>query len=197
MPLPRGVACHGGRWGILMERCTGPSLADRMRAPGGAPAGSIAVMVGLHRRIHALDGAGLPAQHSRLACQIGQAAALDRAERKALLDRLAALDSGAERLCHGDFHPGNFLGPPEAPLIIDWVDASAGTPQADACRSYLLLSTVSADLATSYLDAYAGPSAAGREAVLARLPVIAGARLAEGFAAETAVPLPLARRAAA
>ncbi|NJD59100.1 MAG: hypothetical protein FIA98_06850 [Anaerolineae bacterium] len=42
------------------------------------------------------------------------------------------------QLCHGDFHPGNILLTRRGPVIIDWIDASRGSPLMDVARSSLL-----------------------------------------------------------
>ena len=89
-----------------------------------------------------------------------------------------------ERLCHGDFHPINVLGDAARPFVIDWPDACRGDPAADVCRSYLLLRHHARDLADPYLDAYCRLSAVPRPTILAWLPYIAAARLAEGIAGE-------------
>src|SRR5690606_12106016 len=139
-PAPQvlSVTQYGYRCGILMARCPCLSLFDHIQA-GADPAESLATMAALQSRLHALDGTGLPGQRARLARQIA-AAPLAPATRQAALDRLTRLSTGAQRLCHGDFHPANILGPPEAPQVIDWVDATSGEPLADLCRSHLLLS---------------------------------------------------------
>src|SRR5262245_55079407 len=85
-----------------------------------------------------------------------------------------------DRLCHGDFHPINVLGDLAQPLVIDWPDAARGAPAADACRSYLLLRLHAADLAEPYLDAYGRAGDVPRAPILAWLPYLAAARLAEG-----------------
>jgi aminoglycoside phosphotransferase (APT) family kinase protein len=110
-----------------------------------------------------------------------------------LIDRLSGFAPEDTRLCHGDFQPGNILGPSGEPLVIDWVDAVAGDAEADACRSYLLLHTVSPPLAKSYLDAYAEGSASLRAEILAWLPFVAAARLAEAVEGEGAELSRLAR----
>ena len=66
-------------------------------------------------------------------------------------------------------------------------------PAADACRSYLLLRLYAADLAEPYLDAYGRAGGVPRAPILAWLPYLAAARLAEGVAGETERLLELAR----
>src|SRR5437588_451136 len=50
---------------------------------------------------------------------------------------LEGLPAG-DRLCHGDFHPGNLMGTWEAPVVIDWGNASRGEPLADVARTEFL-----------------------------------------------------------
>jgi aminoglycoside phosphotransferase (APT) family kinase protein len=47
--------------------------------------------------------------------------------------RLAQIDSCGvpDTLVHGDFHPGNVVGPPEAYVLIDWGDSFIGHPLID------------------------------------------------------------------
>ncbi|MBM3277789.1 MAG: phosphotransferase [Candidatus Handelsmanbacteria bacterium] len=107
------------------------------------------------------------------------------------MDRLPAGD----RLCHGDFHPGNLLLTPAGPVIIDWIDASRGNPAAGLARTSLLFR---AHMATSpvpaawrpilegfhhtYLAAYLD-AAPQRQGEFRRwFPLMAAARLGEGIA---------------
>jgi aminoglycoside phosphotransferase (APT) family kinase protein len=53
----------------------------------------------------------------------------------ALLDGLP----DGDRLCHGDLHPGNMLGAPTTPVVIDWGDASRGDPIGDMVRTAVLM----------------------------------------------------------
>jgi aminoglycoside phosphotransferase (APT) family kinase protein len=54
---------------------------------------------------------------------------------------LATLDElpDGDRLCHGDFHPGNVIGAPDRPVVIDWVAATRGDPDADIARTAMIL----------------------------------------------------------
>jgi aminoglycoside phosphotransferase (APT) family kinase protein len=52
-----------------------------------------------------------------------------------VLDRLP----DGDRLCHGDFHPGNVLLGENRSAVIDWPNATRGVPEADHARTLLLL----------------------------------------------------------
>jgi aminoglycoside phosphotransferase (APT) family kinase protein len=43
------------------------------------------------------------------------------------------------RLCHGDLHPSNVILAADGPVIVDWFDASRGSPIADVARSSMTL----------------------------------------------------------
>ncbi|WP_026873755.1 phosphotransferase family protein [Inquilinus limosus] len=179
VPSARAVGQIDGRWGIAMTRAEGPSFADAMeRRPEEAPA-CLQRMVRLQMDIHGHPGTHLGSLKARLAANIGRAGTLDENLKRRLLDRLAALPEG-DRLCHGDFHPWNILGPPGREVVVDWLDACAGDPAADVCRSYVLIRPVAPDLAAAYVDAYAAASGERRDRILAWLPFVAAARLAEG-----------------
>jgi aminoglycoside phosphotransferase (APT) family kinase protein len=133
----------------------------------------------LQLRVHSHPGTQLASLKARLAANIRQATMLGEMRQNDLLDRLAARPEG-DRLCHGDFHPWNILGPLGREVLVDWLDASRGDPAADVCRSYVLISPSSPELASAYVDAYAELSGGSRDRILAWLPFVAAARLAEG-----------------
>src|SRR3546814_7594415 len=51
---------------------------------------------------------------------------------------LDALPDG-DRLCHGDYHPGNVIETAGGPVVIDWPAVTRGHPDADYARTLLLL----------------------------------------------------------
>jgi aminoglycoside phosphotransferase (APT) family kinase protein len=55
---------------------------------------------------------------------------------------LAALDGLPEgdRLCHGDFHPGNVMTKAGEPVVIDWSNAARSSAEADYVRSTIMYS---------------------------------------------------------
>jgi Ser/Thr protein kinase RdoA (MazF antagonist) len=167
-----------------MTRAPGkPFLESMLAQPAVVPA-YLAAMVRLHLQIHGCAAQTLPSHKAKLLGALGRVTKrLGNARWKRLREALEALPTGAG-LCHLDFHPLNILGDPESPMVVDWLDASAGDPAADVCRTLVLLTPHVPQVAEAYVDAYLAASNLTREAVLAWRPVIAGARLAEGVPEE-------------
>lgn len=183
-PAVSQVGMFDGRWGLVMSRAAGRPFAEAMLSDPGQVAPYLEAMALLHRQIHACSGTGLPGLSARLRANLGKAAGLPDVLRDRLLQRLAALPGG-DSICHGDFHPYNIIGTPGQAVVVDWLDACAGAPAADLCRSFLLLGTQSPPLADAYLDACEKAGGPGRLDVLAWLPVLAAARLTENVPHET------------
>jgi hypothetical protein len=75
-----------------------------------------------------------------------------------------------------------------------WLDACAGNPAADVCRSYdLLRHAASPDFARDYVQAYAATAKMKTDDIFAWLSPMAAARLAEDVSAEIDDLLSLAR----
>jgi Ser/Thr protein kinase RdoA (MazF antagonist) len=170
------------RWGIVMSRARGRPFADAMHTPAGATT-HLAAMAELHRRMHACAGTGLAGLRDRLSANIERTPLLTEPRKRQLLSGLAAMPAG-DRFCHGDFHPWNVLGVPGAATVVDWLDACSGPPEADVCRSYVLMRHPAPDLAAAYVDVYAARAGIERDWILAWLPFVAAARLAEGVPQE-------------
>jgi aminoglycoside phosphotransferase (APT) family kinase protein len=185
LPVPsvRGVLQIGDHWGLAMDRADGTSFADALHCRPHLVQAYLDAMVRLQLRIHSHPGTQLPSLKARLAANIRRATKLSAERRDALLNRLDGMPDG-ERVCHGDFHPLNILGPPDRALIVDWLDACRGEPAADVCRSYVLMRPVALELAASYVDAYIGRSGETCERVFDWLALVAAARLAEGLTDE-------------
>jgi aminoglycoside phosphotransferase (APT) family kinase protein len=181
LPVPEVYAARqiNSRWGVIMSRAPAPSFADAVRRRTDLLPAYLREMALLHVRVHQHPGTQFPGAKARLAADIGKATLLGEARRAALLAGLAEMPDG-DRLCHGDFHPLNILGPPGRPVIIDWPNASRGDPAADVCRSYVLIRHPAPEVASLYVDAYAAVSGHNRREIEAWLPFIAAARLAEG-----------------
>ncbi len=181
LPVPQvsGVRQVGDRWGVIMTRAQGPSFADVMRAQPERVPNYLKAMARLHSRVHLHPGTGLGSLKARLASNIKRATKLGEARQNILLEQLRSMPEG-DRLCHGDFHPLNVLGPPGGEIIVDWPDATQGDPAADVCRSFVLIRPVATEVAGAYVEAYASGGET-RERVYRWLPFVAAARLAEGL----------------
>ena len=180
LPVPAvwGVLEVSGRWGIVFDRVKERSFAERMREDPSVIPECLQALARLHARIHDQPARELDGLKSRLATRIAGTKLLDEPLKQILLGRLAGMPDG-DRLCHGDFHPINVLGQNSWPIVIDWPDACYGDPAADVCRSYLLLKLHAEDIAEPYLDAYCNIADMPRASILAWLPYVAAARLAE------------------
>jgi aminoglycoside phosphotransferase (APT) family kinase protein len=200
-----------GRIGIVMERVVGESMLKALRR---APS-RLGELAGLLGELHAeINSKALPAssgsQRGFLVWAIGKAASLGEAERAAAESFVAALPDG-EAACHGDFHPDNVILAERGPVVIDWMSAARGSPEADAARSSLLLrmgalspglfgrlvdAPSRALLDAAYLRSYVAARPGSRELIdLWRAP-IAAARIfeLEGFPAEGRLVLRETRR---
>ena len=94
---------------------------------------------------------------------------------------LARLDNGSLNLCHGDLHPLNVLYDGNKFWIIDWVDATAGNPLADACRTYLIFKQFNQRSSGIYLRLFCKETGSKSDDVLAWLPIVAASRLHENL----------------
>ena len=141
---------------------------------------------------------------------IGRAQELTAELRAAVLARLQSLPDG-DAICHGDFHPDNVILTHEGPVIIDWMTAGHGNPDADVARTVLMLrqgqpmgasalqlkviELLRQQLLAGYLRAYRALRPCPDSAIEAWMPVIAAARLSEGIETEREQLLALAARA--
>lgn len=105
---------------------------------------------------------------------------------------MSALPNG-NRICHGDFHPGNILLAPDRTVVIDLIDASRGNPLADVARTTIIIlgSVASRQIPNRivkifvrlfhavYLHRYFQLSPDGEAEYQRWLPVVAAARLSE------------------
>jgi uncharacterized protein (TIGR02172 family) len=126
-----------GRFGLELERLDGISMLQAItQKPWRLPAYA-RLLAELHADMHTRQVPELPSLGERLTRKINQAEKLPENVRQAALKALEALPED-DKLCHGDFHPGNILLTSRGPVIIDWIDASSGRPVLDVARSSLL-----------------------------------------------------------
>jgi uncharacterized protein (TIGR02172 family) len=127
-----------GRRGIIFERVTGISMLQDMNARPWHVFKHARSLAALQARINQLTIPGLNSCKEGLAHAIAYAPHLEEPWREKILDLLASLPDG-DKVCHGDFHPGNIMLTEKGAVVIDWMTVSMGNPLADFARTSMLL----------------------------------------------------------
>ena len=176
------------RTGVVLDRIDGPMLSEVIAtADDMAPLAS--AFIDLHRSLNDRSLAGLPELVAGVADGVGRSGLSSTlvAELLALLDDL---DDGRRVLCHFDLHPGNVLVGEDRWVVIDWITASLGPPDADFARTLLLDPPHSRTPRGRFMTVVErdGMKARGldRPRLDAWIRVLAAARLGEGFGGEYA-----------
>jgi hypothetical protein len=148
-----------GRHGLLLERLDGLDMLAMLERQPWRLLGYARNLAEAQIRIHGVQApAELPDARHTLATRIDAAALRPQLHdfARRILDALPAGD----RLCHGDFHPGNVLVGADRVSVIDWANATRGVPEADFARTVLLLEQADPLPGTSLF--FRGLMAAGR-----------------------------------
>jgi hypothetical protein len=127
-----------GRVGLVLQRVDGVDMLTLLQRQPWRLLGLARTLAHAAQRIHRLQA---PADLPDLIRVLGEriaAADLDVRRRDFALRILDTLSAG-DRLCHGDFHPGNAVVTGDGTSIIDWPAATRGVPAADFVRTMLLL----------------------------------------------------------
>jgi len=150
-------------------------------------------MAELHAEMHASTmQVHIPSQRQKLRNKIRHTKALPGPLQSKTLAALETMPDG-DRVCHGDFHPGNILLTSQGEIIIDWIDASRGNPLADLARTTVLalgaaetsqmqnplLKAFMHIFHTAYIHHYFKLCPGGKEEYHRWLPIVAAARLSE------------------
>jgi uncharacterized protein (TIGR02172 family) len=196
-----------GRLGLELERLDGVSMLDALTAAPWKLSSFARQLAELHAEMHTRAVTGIPKMRERLQHKINRAAIPDDV-RWAALNALEELPED-DKLCHGDFHPGNILLTQRGPMIIDWLDAMRGSPLLDIARSSLLfgsgrlpqnlphawlLNLIQRPFYHVYQQRYFQLHPADREQLPRWVPVVAAARLDENVSYDQVRLLAIARR---
>ncbi len=139
VPVVREVTTVQGRPGLVMERIEGPDLLTLIgRRPWtvlrvGRICGEM--QAGLHE---VRAPSALPPLRAVLRMRIASSSLVPPHLAGFALEVLDGLPDG-DRLCHGDFHPGNIMMAGATPVLIDWTNVARGDPTADVARTTLTL----------------------------------------------------------
>ena len=127
-----------GRPGVIVDRIDGEDLVASLgRRPWLVEA--VGRKCGrLHAQLHeVIAPEELPLLNDWLRLRLASALVPEDV-RDSASARLDSLPDG-DRLCHGDFHPGNVIDGRAGHIVIDWTAAARGDPAADVAQTRLLL----------------------------------------------------------
>jgi aminoglycoside phosphotransferase (APT) family kinase protein len=189
-PRPYEMVMVGDRHGLVLERIDGPMLREVIASASESDLEALAwTWVEMHASLNTRDVPGLPDLVSSIGDGI-RASGLAPGVIDDLVALLAELDDGRRVLCHFDLHPGNVIVGPDRWVVIDWMTASSGPPDADFARTVLLDSRNSKSRLARFGVAVRREGMRRRglddRRLNAWLRVIAAARLAEGFGGDHA-----------
>jgi hypothetical protein len=132
------IVDYDGRTGLVLERFGGQDMLTLLQRQPWRVLGLARALGTAHLAVHAVRvPAGLPDVREVLAARIDDAG-LPPPLRNFAVRVLDGLPDG-DRVCHGDYHPGNVLVAADRVSVIDWVGAARGVPEADHARTLLLL----------------------------------------------------------
>ena len=127
-----------GLHGIVFERVAGVSMLQDMNVHPWNIFKHAHTLAELHSRINQISIAGLSSNKDGLAYAIRQTPHLDDRLREKALDLLSKLQDG-DKVCHGDFHPGNVMLTDKGAIVIDWMTVNMGNPMSDFARTNMIL----------------------------------------------------------
>jgi hypothetical protein len=188
VPRPYETVVIDERSGVVLDRIDGPILSDVIASADDlAP---LAVKFNdLHRSLNDQLVVGLPDLVVGIAGGI-RASGLAPTLVDELLAVVDDLDDGRRALCHFDLHPGNVMVAPDRWVVIDWLTASLGPPDADFARTLVLDPPDSSTARGRFMAIVEREGMKARRLDRDRLDswirVVAAARLAEGFEGEHA-----------
>ncbi len=197
LPVPSvgEIIRENNRNGLMYERIEGKSMLEMLQLRPWNIFRYARRMAELHAEMHASAiQVNVPGQRERIKEKISRVEILSIAVRSKILTALEHMPNG-NRLCHGDFHPGNIMVTEQGGIIIDWADATLGNPLADLARTSIII-LGSADAGgnrnllarapvqifhRTYLRHYFSLHPGGESEYSNWLPIVAAARLSENI----------------
>lgn len=148
-PRPYELLEINGRPGIVFERIYGESLMERYfktfiqsSVTGTSREELIDDNVRITARIlsdiHSKTHLSLPPQREMLKDFIRAPHYLTSAEKDQIIEELDRLPM-KQQLCHGDPNPGNMMIREDKVVLIDWMNASNGNPEADLAEYTIMI----------------------------------------------------------
>ena len=181
IPKIKAVTMIDGKWAIVSEYIKGKTL-DRLNPDKKHE--YMEMFVDLQIKVQSCTCPLLPKLKDKMSRKISQAD-LDATTRYDLHTRLEGMPKH-NKLCHGDFNPGNIIITDDGtPYILDWSHATQGNASADVARTYLLF-WLNGDIdgAEEYLDLFCAKSGTDKQYVQKWMPIVAASQSVKGNAKE-------------
>lgn len=135
------------RPGIIFERVYGETIKERLftqlakKIDKGEPILDLVDVRNIARllsKLHQLTHPEMPQQREYLTRQILRVNYLSEIEKQSVIDHLAHLPVN-NKICHGDPNPNNVILKDGELVLIDWNDASIGSPEADIAEFIVMI----------------------------------------------------------
>lgn len=126
------------RYGIIYEKIIGTDMINNMLRNIFNLKRYSKLLARIHFELHRTELELNSSVKSKLSMEINSVSILSEEEKGRITHYLQNLPDG-NALLHFDFHPGNIIMQSNEPIIIDWMTACTGNPNADVARTYLLL----------------------------------------------------------
>lgn len=184
IPKIKAVTMIDGKWAIVSEYIKGKTLDRLMAEKPDKKHEYMEMFVDLQIKVQSCTCPLLPKLKDKMSRKISQAD-LDATTRYDLHTRLEGMPKH-NKLCHGDFNPGNIIITDDGtPYILDWSHATQGNASADVARTYLLF-WLNGDIdgAEEYLDLFCAKSGTDKQYVQKWMPIVAASQSVKGNAKE-------------
>lgn len=129
---------YRGRYGIIYEKIIGTDMINNMLRNLLSVKRYSRLLARVHSELHTTKSELNSSVKSKLSREIDDVSLLSEEEKSRIKNYLQNLPDG-DALLHFDFHPGNIIMRGNNPIVIDWMTACTGSPNADVARSWLLL----------------------------------------------------------
>lgn len=138
VPKVYEIIRYRGRYGIIYEKIIGTDMINNMLRNIFNVKRYSKLLARIHFELHTTELELNSSVKSKLSMEINSVSILSEEEKGRITHYLQNLPDG-NALLHFDFHPGNIIMQSNEPIIIDWMTACTGNPNADVTRTYLLL----------------------------------------------------------
>ena len=177
VPALREVTKIDGRWAIVIEYIEGESLLSMIDKDPANTDRYFERLVDIQVAMHGYKADRLRHLTDKFHAKIDKCG-LDATARYELHTRLNSLPKH-DKLCHGDFTPGNvIITPDDRAYVIDWGHATQGNGSADAARTFLRFMLAGRDAqAETYIKLFCQKCDKARQYVQKWLAIVAASQM--------------------